>query len=131
ISGARMHTSFCRVGGVREDLPDGFFPKIREFCDIFPNRIRDYERLVDNNRVFLKRTQGIGVISAEDGIDLGLSGPNLRASGVDWDIRRDEPYEIYDRLAFNVITRDEGDCYARWRCRVAEMLESVRIREQC
>ncbi|RWJ17389.1 MAG: NADH-quinone oxidoreductase subunit D, partial [Mesorhizobium sp.] len=86
ISGARMHTSFCRVGGVREDLPDGFFPKIREFCDIFPNRIRDYERLIENNRVFLKRTQGIGVISAEDGIDLGLSGPNLRASGVDWDI---------------------------------------------
>lgn len=131
ITGARMHTSFCRVGGVREDLPDEFFPKIREFCEIFPNRIRDYERLLEDNRVFLKRTQGIGVISAEDAIDLGLSGPNLRASGVDWDIRRDEPYEIYDRLDFNVITRTEGDCYARWRCRVDEMRESMRIIEQC
>jgi NADH-quinone oxidoreductase subunit D len=131
ITGARMHTSYCRVGGVREDLPDEFFPKIREFCDVFPNRIRDYERLLDNNRVFLNRTQGIGVISPEDAIDLGLSGPNLRASGVDWDIRRDEPYEIYDRLDFNVITRQEGDCFARWQCRVDEMRESIRIIEQC
>ncbi|MBW9063002.1 NADH dehydrogenase (quinone) subunit D [Rhizobium herbae] len=131
VTGARMHTSFCRVGGVREDLPEGFLPKIREFCDIFPNRIRDYERLLEDNRVFLRRTQGIGVIAEKDAIDLGLSGPNLRASGVDWDIRRDEPYEIYDRLDFNVITRDEGDCYARWRCRVEEMRESIRIIEQC
>ncbi|CCE96598.1 NADH dehydrogenase I chain D [Sinorhizobium fredii HH103] len=131
ITGARMHTSFCRVGGVREDLPEGFLPKIREFCEIFPNRIRDYERLLEGNRVFLSRTQGIGVISPEVGIDLGLSGPNLRASGVNWDIRRDEPYEIYDRLDFNVITRKEGDCYARWQCRVEEMRESVRLIEQC
>ena len=94
ITGARMHTSFCRVGGVREDLTDEHIARIREFCAIFPNRIRDYERLLDKNRVFLKRTRGIGVITPEDGIDLGLSGPNLRASGVDWDIRRDEPYEI-------------------------------------
>ncbi len=131
ITGARMHTSFCRVGGVREDLLDEHITKIREFCEIFPNRIRDYERLVAKNRVFLKRTRGIGVITAEDAIDLGLSGPNLRASGVDWDIRRDEPYEIYDRLDFNVITRDEGDCYARWIVRIDEMRESVRLIEQC
>ncbi|MEX0318757.1 MAG: NADH dehydrogenase (quinone) subunit D [Ruegeria sp.] len=131
VTGARMHTSYCRVGGVREDLPEEFAVKIREFCDIFPNRIRDYERLVEKNRMFLKRTEGIGVISPEDAIDMGLSGPNLRASGVDWDIRRDEPYEIYDQLDFDVITHDEGDCYARWRCRVEEMRESVRIIEQC
>ncbi|MEX0366389.1 MAG: NADH dehydrogenase (quinone) subunit D [Ruegeria sp.] len=131
VTGARMHTSYCRVGGVREDLPEEFSVKIREFCDIFPNRIRDYERLVEKNRMFLKRTEGIGVISPEDAIDMGLSGPNLRASGVDWDIRRDEPYEIYDQLDFDVITHDEGDCYARWRCRVEEMRESVRIIEQC
>jgi NADH-quinone oxidoreductase subunit D len=131
ITGARMHTSFCRVGGVREDLTDEHFARIREFCAIFPDRIRDYERLVEDNRVFLKRTRGIGVITAEDGIDLGLSGPNLRASGVDWDLRRDEPYEVYDRLDFDVVTRDEGDCYARWQCRVEEMRESVKIIGQC
>ena len=131
ITGQRMHTSYCRVGGVREDLLDEHIAKIREFCEIFPKRIRDYERLVEKNRIFLKRTRGVGVITAEDAIDLGLSGPNLRASGVDWDIRRDEPYEIYDRLDFNVITRDEGDCFARWQCRVDEMRESVRLIEQC
>ncbi len=131
ITGARMHTSYCRIGGVREDLTDEHIAKIREFCAIFPKRIRDYERLVEKNRMFLKRTKGIGVITAEDAIDLGLSGPNLRASGVDWDIRRDEPYEIYDRLDFNVIIRDEGDCFARWQVRIDEMRESVRLIEQC
>ncbi len=131
ICGARMHTSFCRVGGVREDLPEGFAERIREFCDIFPQRISDYERLVARNRVFLQRTRGIAVITPEDAIDLGLSGPNLRASGVDWDIRRDCPYEIYDRLDFNVIVMEGGDCYDRWKCRIDEMRESTRIIEQC
>ena len=131
MTGARMHTSFCRIGGVREDITVEHIAKIREFCAIFPNRIRDYERLVAKNRMFLKRTKGIGVITAEDAIDLGLSGPNLRASGVDWDIRRDEPYEIYDQLDFNVIISDEGDCFARWQVRIEEMRESVRIIEQC
>ena len=131
ICGARMHTSYCRVGGVREDLPEGFPERVREFCRILPKRFADYERLVARNRVFLKRTKGIGVISAEDAIDLGLSGPNLRASGVDWDMRRDNPYEIYDRLDFNVIVRENGDCYDRWICRIDEMRESVRIIEQC
>jgi NADH-quinone oxidoreductase subunit D len=131
ICGARMHTSYCRVGGVREDLPEGFTERVREFCRILPKRFADYERLVGRNRVFLKRTKGIAVISAEDAIDLGLSGPNLRASGVDWDMRRDNPYEIYDRLDFNVIVRENGDCYDRWICRIDEMRESVRIIEQC
>jgi NADH-quinone oxidoreductase subunit D len=131
ICGARMHTSYCRVGGVREDLPEGFTERIREFCQILPQRFADYERLVARNRIFLNRTKGIGVISAKDAIDLGLSGPNLRASGVDWDMRRDNPYEIYDRLDFNVIVRENGDCYDRWICRIDEMRESVRIIEQC
>jgi len=121
ISGVRMHTSFCRVGGVREDLPDGFSERVAEFCKIFPQRISDYERLIAKNRVYLKRTKGIGVISSELAIDMGLSGPNLRASGVDWDIRRDSPYEIYDQLDFNVIVRNGGDCYDRWDCRMEEM----------
>ena len=131
MSGARMHTSFCRVGGVREDLPDEFLQRAREFCQVFARRIRDYERLVERNRMFLKRTRGIGVLSAADAVDLGISGPNLRASGVDWDIRRDEPYEVYDRLDFNVIVRSDGDCFGRWKCRIDEMRESIRIIEQC
>jgi NADH-quinone oxidoreductase subunit D len=131
ISGARMHTSYCRVGGVREDLPEGAVERMREFCNILPPRLVDYERLVGNNRVFLQRTRDIAVIAPEDAIDLGLSGPNLRASGVDWDIRRDCPYEIYDRVDFEVITRENGDCYDRWVCRIDEMRESVHIIEQC
>ena len=131
ITGARMHTSYCRVGGVREDLPEGAVERVREFCDILPKRLFDYERLVANNRMFLQRTRDIGVIAPKDAIDMGLSGPNLRASGVDWDIRRDCPYEIYDRMDFNVITRENGDCFDRWICRIDEMRESVRIIEQC
>lgn len=131
ISGARMHTSFCRVGGVRQDLPAEFKERGKEFCRIFPQRIADYERLVADNRMFLKRVKGVGCITAEEAIDLALGGPNLRASGVDWDMRRDNPYEIYDRLDFNVIIREQGDCYDRWKCRIDEMRESVKIVEQC
>lgn len=131
ISGVRMHTSFCRVGGVREDLPDGCEARILEFCDIFIARISDYETLLDRNRIFLARVENIGNITGEDAIALGLSGPNLRASGVDWDIRRDAPYEIYDQLEFDVIVRQDGDCYDRWKCRVDEMRESVRMIRQC
>jgi NADH-quinone oxidoreductase subunit D len=131
VAGQRMHTSFCRVGGVREDLPEGFDEKIKEFCEVFPQRIDDYERLVGSNRMFLQRTKGIGVITAEEAIALGLGGPNLRGSGVDWDMRRDNTYEIYDRLDFNVIVREGGDCYDRWKCRIDEMRESVRMIEQC
>ncbi len=131
ITGARMHTSFCRVGGVREDLPDGFEARCREFCHIFSQRIEDYEQLVSENRMFLKRTRDIGKISGDDAIAWGLSGPCLRASGVDWDIRRDNPYEVYDQLDFDVIVRQTGDCYDRWKCRMDEMRQSVRIIEQC
>ena len=131
IAGQRMHTSFCRVGGVREDLPKGFDEKIKEFCKVFPQRIDDYERLVGGNRMFIQRTKGIGIISPEEAIDLGLGGPSLRGSGVDWDMRKDNPYEIYDRLDFNVIVREGGDCYDRWKCRIDEMRESVKMIEQC
>jgi NADH-quinone oxidoreductase subunit D len=130
-TGARMHSSYCRVGGIREDLPAGFEARMQEFCHIFHQRINDYERLVTKNRIFLKRTLGIGVITAEEAIDWGLSGPCLRASGVDWDMRRDNPYEIYDRLQFDVIVREGGDCYDRWKCRMDEMRESLRMIEQC
>lgn len=131
ISGARMHTSFCRVGGVREDLPEGFEERCREFCHVMKQRIDDYERLVGNNRMFLKRTRDIGKISREEAIEWGVSGPNLRASGISWDIRRDNPYEIYERLSFEVVVRDNGDCYDRWKCRMDEIRESVKLIEQC
>lgn len=131
ISGVRMHTSFCRVGGVREDLPEGCAARILEFCDIFTKRISDYERLLLNNRIFLARVENIATITGEDAIALGLSGPCLRASGVDWDIRRDAPYQIYDKLDFEVIVRQDGDCYDRWKCRVDEMRESVKMIRQC
>ncbi|MCZ6502367.1 MAG: NADH dehydrogenase (quinone) subunit D [Gammaproteobacteria bacterium] len=130
-TGARMHSSYVRVGGIREDLPEGFTDRMLEFCRIFRARIVDYETLVDKNRMFLRRTRDIGVISAVDAIDWGLSGPCLRASGVDWDMRRDNPYEIYDRLQFDVIVRENGDCYDRWKCRMDEMRESVKMIEQC
>jgi len=130
-TGARMNVSFCRVGGIREDLPAGFDAKAREFCKIFLQRIDDYERLVGENRMFLKRTEGVGVITGPEAIDWGLSGPCLRASGVDWDIRRDEPYEIYDRLEFDVIVRESGDCFDRWKCRMEEMRVSVSLMLQC
>ncbi len=131
ITGARLHTSFCRVGGVREDLPDGFTERCREFCHVMQQRIDDYETLVGNNRMFLKRTLDIGKISGEEAVEWGVSGPNLRASGVDWDIRRDNPYEIYEQLSFEVIVRDNGDCYDRWKCRIDEMRVSVKLIEQC
>ena len=131
ISGVRMHTSFCRVGGVREDLPEGCTERILEFCDIFSARISDYEKLLENNRIFLSRVENVGNITGDDAIALGLSGPNLRASGVDWDIRRDAPYEIYDQLDFNVIVRQDGDCYDRWKCRLDEMRESLSMVRQC
>lgn len=130
-TGARMHSSYFRIGGIREDLPAGFTERMQEFCHIFRQRIVDYEILVAKNRIFLKRTRDVGVITAAEAIDWGLSGPCLRASGVDWDMRRDNPYEIYERLQFEVIVREGGDCYDRWKCRMDEMRESLTMIEQC
>lgn len=131
VSGSRMMTSYCRVGGVREDLPEGFSERAMEFCHIFGQRIGDYEQLLGNNRMFGQRTRGIGIISGEDAIAWGLSGPCLRASGIDWDIRRDKPYEIYDQLDFEVIVSHNGDCFDRWWCRMEEMRQSQSMVTQC
>ena len=130
-AGSRMMTSYCRVGGVREDLPPEFRDRALEFCDIFSQRIGDYEKLLADNRMFRRRTRDIGAIGAKDAIAWGLSGPCLRASGVDWDIRRDCPYEIYDRLDFEVIVTERGDCFDRWWCRMEEMRQSIRMIRQC
>jgi NADH-quinone oxidoreductase subunit D len=131
ISGARMMFNYFRFGGVRYDMPDGWAEKVREFCAWFPKQIKEYEALVDTNAVFLQRTQGKGVISQQDVIDYGITGPNARASGVDLDLRRQRPYSVYPELDFKVIVEHHGDIFDRYRVRMDEMRESLKIIEQC
>jgi NADH-quinone oxidoreductase subunit D len=131
LCGARMTYSYLRIGGVRYDATPEFKERCKEFCRIFPTRIDEYERLLTGNRIWLKRNKGIGVISAEEAVNLGLGGPNLRGSGVRWDIRKDEPYLVYDRLDFDVPTGELGDCFDRYIVRLGEMRQAVRIIEQC
>jgi NADH-quinone oxidoreductase subunit D len=131
LCGARMTYSYLRVGGVRYDVTPEFKERCREFCRIFPTKIDEYERLLTGNRIWLKRNKGIGIISVEDGIDLGLTGPSLRGSGIKWDIRKDEPYLVYDRLDFDVPVGENGDCFDRYIVRIEEMRQAVRIIEQC
>lgn len=130
LCGARMTTNYMRIGGVRLDLPDGFKERCMEFAVLLPKRIKDYEQLLIENRIWLKRNKGVGIISAEDAIDLGLSGPSLRGSGVKWDIRKDEPYLVYDRLDFDVPTGENGDCFDRYIVRIEEMKQAARIIKQ-
>jgi NADH-quinone oxidoreductase subunit D len=131
VGGTRMHTRYFQAGGLVEDIPRGFFTECKKFCDDFPKAIDQYEALLTNQKIWLERTRGLGLLSAEDAIALGQSGPVLRASGVDWDIRRAEPYLAYPELDFDVPVYHGGDVYDRYRIRVDEMRESVRIIEQC
>jgi NADH-quinone oxidoreductase subunit D len=131
IGGARMHTRYFQAGGLAEDIPRGFFDECKKFADEFPSTIDMYERLLTNQKIWLKRTRGLGLLSAEDAIALGQSGPVLRASGVDWDLRRDDPYLAYPELDFDVPVYEHGDVYDRYRIRVDEMRESVKIIAQC
>jgi NADH-quinone oxidoreductase subunit D len=131
VCGTRMHTRYFQTGGLAEDIPRGFFPEARRFCDWMPRAIDDYETLLNRNKIWLERTQGLGLLSAEDAVALGQSGPVLRASGVDWDIRRNEPYLSYHQVDFRVPVYPTGDVYARFRVHMEEMRESVRIVEQC
>ncbi len=130
VAGQRMMVSYFRPGGLWRDLPDEFVPAVRHFLDFFPGKIADYEALLKNNPIFLRRTKGIGAISGEDAIAWGLTGPSLRASGVDLDYRKAQPYLNYDKYDFDVPVKEEGDVYARYRCRVQEFWESMRIIEQ-
>jgi NADH-quinone oxidoreductase subunit D len=131
VGGTRMHTRYFQAGGLAEDIPRGFFTECRKFCDEFPQTIDMYETLLTNQKIWLERTRGVGLLSADDAIALGQSGPVLRASGVDWDLRRDEPYLAYPELEFDVPVYEHGDVYDRYRIRVDEMRESVRIMAQC
>jgi NADH-quinone oxidoreductase subunit D len=131
VTGYRMHTRYFQVGGLAEDVPRGFYPECRSFCDWMPKALDEYLQMLDRNKIWLERTQGIGLLSAEDAVALGQSGPVLRASGVNWDLRRVEPYLAYDEVDFRVPVYTEGDVYARYRVHMDEMRESVRIVEQC
>jgi len=131
VGGTRMHTRYFQAGGLAEDIPRGFFTECRRFADEFPKTIDMYETLLTNQKIWLKRTRGLGLLSADDAIALGQSGPVLRASGVDWDLRRDEPYLAYPELDFHIPVYEHGDVYDRYRLRVDEMRESVKIIEQC
>jgi NADH-quinone oxidoreductase subunit D len=131
VSGTRMHTRYFQVGGLAEDIPRGFFPECRRFVEWMPKAINDYEGLLTRNEIWLERTQGLGLLSADDAIALGQSGPVLRGSGVDWDLRKASPYLAYDDVDFDVPVYPEGDVYARYRVHMDEMRQSVRIVEQC
>ncbi len=130
VAGFRMHTRYFQVGGLAEDVPPGFWDECAKFVELMPKAVDDYEALVDRNEIWLERTQGIGLLSADDAIALGQSGPVLRGSGVDWDLRRAQPYLAYDQVDFQVPVYEEGDVYARYRVRMQEMRESVKIVEQ-
>ncbi len=129
-SGARLHANYFRPGGVHLDLPVGLADDILAFCATFPKTIDDVERLLTENRIFKERSVDIGVVTAEQAADWGFSGPMLRGSGVAWDLRRAQPYDVYDKMDFDVPIGHNGDCYDRYLVRVEEMRQSLRIIEQ-
>ncbi|HTM38308.1 MAG TPA: NADH dehydrogenase (quinone) subunit D [Terriglobales bacterium] len=130
ISGQRMMTSYFRIGGIALEPPLGFFDRLRKFADKFPSRVDQYEGLLTGNPIWKMRTQGVAKISAEDAIALGASGPTLRGSGVDIDLRRDMPYSGYENFKFKVPLGKEGDVFDRYMCRVQELRESIGIVKQ-
>jgi NADH-quinone oxidoreductase subunit D len=130
VSGQRMMTSYFRIGGLALEPPLGWLKGVEKFANSFPARIDEYEALLTRNPIWLRRTQGVGYISGDDAIAYGLSGPSLRGSGVDWDIRKKQPYSSYEKFDFKVATRPEGDVYGRYLARVEEMRQSLRIVNQ-
>jgi len=130
VTGQRMMYNYMRVGGVRWDLPDEFEAGCRKFLTDFPARIDEYEQLITENEIFLSRTLGMGIIKPHEALDYGISGPNARASGVDWDLRREVGYSVYPEFDFDVPLGEHGDCFDRYKCRIEEMRQSVRIIEQ-
>jgi len=125
VSGQRMMTSYFRVGGVALEPPLGFFDRVRDFAGYFPDKVDEYENLLTGNPIWMMRTKGVGLLTAEDAIALGATGPTLRGSGVDIDLRRDMPYSSYEKFQFKVPLSDQGDVFARYMCRVQELRESI------
>jgi NADH-quinone oxidoreductase subunit D len=131
LTGARFTTSYTRIGGLSRDLPPGWVDQCRQFLDEVVVNIDETETFLTRNRIFVDRTQNVGVIAKEVAIDYGLTGPNLRASGADYDLRKVQPYLVYDQLQFDVPLGSKGDCYDRYLVRLEEMRQSVRILRQC
>ncbi|CAN8206858.1 unnamed protein product [Coccothraustes coccothraustes] len=131
VSGARMHAAYVRPGGVHQDLPLGLMDDIYEFVKNFSIRIDEVEEMLTNNRIWKNRTVDIGVITAEEALNYGFSGVMLRGSGIQWDLRKTQPYDVYDQVEFDVPIGSRGDCYDRYLCRVEEMRQSLRIILQC
>jgi NADH-quinone oxidoreductase subunit D len=130
VSGQRMMTSYFRVGGIALEPPLGFFDRVRDFASYFSSKVDEYENLLTGNPIWMMRTKGVAVITAEDAIALGATGPTLRGSGVDLDLRRDMPYSGYENFKFKVPVAQEGDVFARYMCRVQELRESNEIVKQ-
>ena len=131
VSGARLHAAYFSPGGVYRDMPNGLLNDIKEWAIKFPKFIKELENLLSDNRIFKQRTVDIGIVSSEDAIDFGFTGPMLRASGIKWDLRKEESYEIYNKLDFEIPVGENGDCYDRYFVRVEEMKESLKIIHQC
>ena len=131
VTGLRMNHAYIRIGGLSMDLPEGAEERIREFLKVMPGRIHEYEELLTGNPIWRQRTVGVGITSTEDLLALGVTGPVLRASGLPRDLRKDEPYSGYETFDFDVPTRTESDCFARYQVRVEEMRQSLRIVAQC
>ena len=130
LTGARLLYGFHQVGGVRYDMPEGFASQCRTTVDLIEKRVLEYEEMLGDNAFFTMRTQGVGVITRELALDVGIAGPLLRGSGVDWDLRRDAPYSSYEDFEFRVPVETAGDCFARYKVRMVEFRESIRIVRQ-
>lgn len=131
LCGARLTFSYPRIGGVRQDVTTSFIDELQRFVYLFPDMIKEYETMIDTNRIWLKRTVGIGKVTREEALSMGLTGASLRGSGIDYDVRKHRPYDAYDQVDFEVPIAEEGDIYARYRCRMEEMRQSNIILQQC
>jgi len=131
VSGSRMHANYFRPGGVAQDLPEGMLSEIKDFTSSFVAILKDVEKLLNNNRIWKQRLADIGIVSAKEALDWGFSGPMLRGSGIAWDLRKSNPYDVYSKMDFDIPIGKNGDCYDRYLIRVEEMYQSVKIIRQC
>ena len=131
VCGARLHANYFRTGGVSQDMPAGLAEDMMAWLEQLPNHIADLEGLLTENRIFKQRTVDIGTVKKSEALDWGFTGPMLRGSGVAWDLRKSQPYDVYDKMDFDIPIGKTGDCYARYLIRVAEMYESIKIMKQC